>query len=241
MAEDPSIAGPRGRGPGSVTVFVYGDYVCPFSYIAAERLRRLQRDEPLTVHWRPFEIHPAVPAAGLAVREAGYPPDEWAGMASTLEGMAAELDLPFRLPDFVANSHQALQAAEFARDLGPDAFRGVQEALFRAYFVDGRNVGEREVLLDVTAGHLDREALEAALEDGRYEDELRRASAEAERYDVAGTPTFLFGRFKVVGAAPIEVLREAAAKARSEWGAGSGGSDAAAETRAGEAGEPEAG
>lgn len=202
---------------GPVDVFLYGDYVCPFSYVVDARLRRLRDGLDLRLHWRPLSIHPAVPTDGLPIDQTGRPPDEWARVEAGVSDMAREEELAFELPDFVANSHEALQAGEFARDVGADAFRRAHRALFEAYFVDGRNLGRREVLLDVaeTAG-LDREGLEGALEDGRYEEELERASREAERYDIEGTPTLLFGRHKVVGAAPEDVLREAADRARED-------------------------
>lgn len=200
---------------GAVTVYVYGDYVCPFSYIGDARLRRLAEQEALDVRWRPFEIHPTIPADGLPVREAGYPPDEWSESVRKLEAMAVGMELPLSVPDFIANSHRALQVAEFSRDLGREAFETVHAALYRAYFVEGRNLGRTDVLLDLVGKvGLDRGAVERALEDARYEDELERATAEAERYEITGTPTFLFGRFKVVGAAPMSVLREACSRAR---------------------------
>lgn len=207
----------RGGSSGPVDVFLYGDYVCPFSYVVDARLRRLRDDLDLRVHWRPLSIHPAVPTDGLSIDQTGRPPDEWARVESSVSDMAREEELAFELPDFVANSHEALQVGEFARDVGTEAFRRAHRALFEAYFVDGRNLGRREVLLDVAeAAGLDREGLEGALEDGRYEEELERASREAERYDIEGTPTLLFGRHKVVGAAPEDVLREAADRARED-------------------------
>lgn len=206
---------PQGGEP--LPVFVYFDYVCPFSYVGRARLGLLAEERPLDVTWRPFEIHPGVPPGGRPVRELGVPPDEWTSMERAVEEMARELDLPFSLPDVVASSGEALQAAEFARDVSLDTFRRLHDRLFRAYFAGGRNLGRREELLEIAAGAgVDREALRGALEDGRYESELRRAREEAERYDVTGTPTFLFGRFKVVGAAPLPVLREAAARAAGE-------------------------
>jgi len=210
----------------SVRVFVYGDYACPFSYVGDARLRRLAVDRDLEVRWRPYEIHPAVPADGIEVSQAGYPPDEWSAVSSRIREMADDLELPVRIPAFIPNSHEALQVAEFARDMGEDAFGRVHEALFRAYFVRGRNFGKRDILLDVAeAAGLDREAVGLALEDERYADELRRAADEAERYHVTGTPTFLFGRFKVVGAAPMEVLEDAYERAVAD---GSAGDDPAA-------------
>lgn len=204
-------------GGGPVRVFVYGDYACPFTYVGDARLRTLAREHQLEVHWRPYEIHPAVPSDGLEVSQAGYPPDEWSTVSARIREMADGLDLPITIPEFIPNSHEALQVAEFARDMGGEAFARVHDALFRAYFVRGRNFGRREVLLDVAdAAGLDREAVAMALEDERYEDELRRAGQEAERYHVTGTPTYLFGRFKVVGAAPVSVLRDAWERARDD-------------------------
>ena len=207
----------RGQANGPVDVFLYGDYVCPFSYVVDARVRRLGDELDLRVHWRPLSIHPAVPTDGLPMEQTGRPPEEWARVEAGVSEMAREEELEFTLPDFVANSHEALQAGEFARDLGGEAFERAHRALFRAYFVEGLNLGRREVLLDVAeeAG-LDRQGLEGALEDARYEEELDRVSREASRYDIEGTPTLLFGRHKVVGAAPEDVLREAAERARAD-------------------------
>lgn len=212
---------------GAIRVFFYGDYVCPFSYVTDARLRGLLgAADGVAVHWRPLSVHSAVPSDGLPIEQAGYAPDEWQRIRREVGRQADEVGVPLDVPDFLANSREALQAAEFARDLGGESFDRVHRALFRAYFTEGRNLGRREVLLEVCeAAGLDREALEGALEDGRYRDELKRAEDEAERYDVQGTPTLLFGRHKVVGAAPPDVMEEALARARRD--AGGGADDAA--------------
>lgn len=200
-----------------VPVWVYSDYACPFCYVGDERLRRLGRKVRIEPRWRPLELHPGLPADGLPIEQLGYPPEQWSAMQRAVEEMAEELELPFRLPDFAANSHEALQAAEFAKDLGRDIFRRIHGALFRAYLVEGRNFGRREELLTMAEeSGVDREGLESALQDGRYEAELKEARAEAERYGIGGTPTFLFGRYKVVGAAPLPVMEEAAGRAASD-------------------------
>lgn len=209
------VPGDEGRPP--VDVFFYGDYVCPFSYVMDARAGGLREELGLRLHWRPLPVHRAVPADGLPAERLGREPDEQARLETEVARQARELELELELPDFVANSHEALQAAEFARDLGDEAFRRTHRRLFRAYFVEGRNLGRREVLLEVAGeADLDREGLDHALEDGRYRSELERATEEAERYGVEGTPTLLVGRHKVVGAAPEEVLREAAGRARRD-------------------------
>lgn len=234
MTSSDETSGPVADG-SRVQVFLYGDYVCPFSYVADARLRRLRSDVGgFDLRWRPLSIHPAVPSDGLPVEELGYAPDEWARVRREVREQAEETGVDLDLPDFVANSHEALQAAEFAKDVGPESFRRTHRALFRAYFVDGRNLGRREVLLEVCGeAGLDREGLENALDDDRYADELRRAEEEASRYEIEGTPTLLFGRHKVVGAAPAEVMEEALGRAGGETEAPE---EAAGEGTAGEGG-----
>lgn len=205
------------RELSTVDVYLYGDYGCPFTYVADARLRAVAEAEGLTVRWRPLSVRRAIPSDGLALRESGDAPGRWAAAGRELAAEASELDLPFALPGFLVNSHEALQAGEFARDLGPAAFRRLHGRLFRAYLLDGRNLGRREVLLEVAdeAG-IDTGALAGALDDGRYEDELRLAADEAERYGIDATPTMLFGRHKVVGCAPADVMREGSRRARED-------------------------
>lgn len=203
----------------SVRAYVYWDYSCPFSCVASHRLRRLAAERPVEMHWRPFEVHPGLPEEGIPARELGYAPDQWSRLLDVVSEMAEEEGLELEVPDFVPRTSAALQAALFAADLGAGAFDRLHESLFRAFFVEGRNIGRRETVLDVAeSADVDPEGLERALEDERYADELRRVHAETDRYDIDGTPTVLFGRHKVVGAAPMDVLREAADRAAADDG-----------------------
>lgn len=200
-----------------VRVYAYWDYSCPFSRVAAHRIRRLADERPLDVSWRPYEIHPGLPEEGIPAKELGYAPDDWSRLLEEVDEMARREGLELRVPSFVPRTSEPLQAALFARDLGRDAFRRLHRALFQAFFAEGINIGRREALLEVAGrADVDREGLSRALEDERYAEELRRVRSEAERYDIDGTPSFLFGRHKVVGAAPMEVLREAAGRAAGE-------------------------
>lgn len=206
------------ESPGETPhVFVYWDYSCPFSYVGTSRIGRLAGERPLRVAWRPLEIHTGVPAEGLPVKEAGFAPDRWAEIVDAVQRMFREEELEVEVPSFLPRTGPALQAALFAQDLGDDVFHRFHGAVFRAYFARGVNIGRTDRLLEVAGeADVDPDALSDALEDERYVDEVRRAREEAASYDVTGTPTFLFGRHKVVGAAPMEVLREAAGRAASD-------------------------
>lgn len=202
-----------------IRVWFYGDYACPFSYLGWERLERLCRERALRVVWRPLELRPDLPPDGIRVArpEEIFGGEEGAGRRWTEAARA--LGLPHDPPSFLPNTRLALESAEFARDLGDAAFRALHEGLFAAYFARGADLGDRETLLALASDRgIDREGLEAALEDRRYEAELQRAEEEALRYGVEGTPTLLFDRFMVVGAAPLADLRRAAERAAAEIG-----------------------
>lgn len=208
-----------------VPVWFYGDYGCPFSYLVDRRLELLARERPIRIRWRPLALYPAARherAAGVGVardpardRRSGESGEDT--LRVELRLAAAELGLPLRLPAPDVDTREALQAAEFARDLGVAPFRRLHRALFRALLAEGRDLGARGGLLEVAeeAG-VDREALERALEDRRYEPALEEAREEAERYGIQGTPAILFGRFLVLGAAPMAELERAAERAERE-------------------------
>ncbi len=182
-----------------VQVFVYFDYVCPYSFLALHLLEAVHSDQPLSVVWRPLETRPA---------EADW--DE-------LTERAAALGVALYRPDTAPATRLPLQAAQFARDLGAEAHRRLHQAIFRAHFVRRIDIGRWDNLIQLANEEgIDRQALERALDDGRYLEELSQAEREAERYEISQTPTMLFGRFKVIGAAPLEVVREAARRAAAE-------------------------
>ncbi len=198
-----------------ISAFLYGHYACPHSYIAQGRLDLLASEAPVRVVWRP--LPPVERIAGTGADVAGAA--AWSratgddgSISDTLQSLrrdAAGLGLTLSLPPTPPDPRTALQAAEFARDCGAGEFDRLHRALFRAVFVDGRDIEEEAVVLELAeSSGVDREGLEAALEDARYEQTLREVEAEAERYAIEATPTILLGRYKLVGAAPLEVLGE---------------------------------
>ena len=195
--------------------FLYGDFACPHSYLACSRLRLLASETRLTIVWRPLPTFE--PEAELDWRWLSEDPSRLQSCVEELGRAAAQLGLSFRLPDRPPATRRALLGGEFARDCGPAEFHSFQRALFRAVFSDGLDVGDPRVLAQVVdnAG-IDSAALEAALEDGRYDDVLAEVEAEAARYGITATPTVLIGRYKIVGAAPMDVLRSTLKQAAKE-------------------------
>jgi predicted DsbA family dithiol-disulfide isomerase len=133
-------------------------------------------------------------------------PEEFFGR---LDGWGRDLGVRFGTLTLMSNSRQALQAGEFAKDHG--LFVPFHEALFRAYFTDLRDIGDRQVVLDV-AGEtgLDASALDAALDNGAYMHRLEAATRLAREKGVTAAPTFeIAGQERIVGAVPLETFRTA--------------------------------
>lgn len=116
--------------------------------------------------------------------------------------------IAFKEVSRASNSRLALEASEHARDKG--RFDSFHSRVFEAYFVETRDIGDLEVILEL-AEHvgMDLEDLRGALLEKRYAPRLEEARNEARRYEVTAVPTFIInGKHKIVGAQPIEAFRE---------------------------------
>lgn len=189
-----------------LAVTAYSDYVCPWCYIALERIERLQRELPVAVEWRPFELHPETPRSGADLRGRLGSSERARAYRENILQLAAASGIEMRMPLVVANAHRALEAAEFAREHG--GFAAYHRALFAAYFRDGRDLNDIEILCEVgrTAGVDDR-GLRQALAEERYAAAVDACTAEARALGVVSTPTFVFeGGFQLVGAQDYAVF-----------------------------------
>lgn len=219
--DGPDDAPPEASGDGadgrrhSVTLDVYSDYTCPWCYVGWARLEKalatVGGEVDVDVTWHPFEIHPGVPPEGMPVSELGYPPERWEQMQEALAASAAAEGLEVGNRPKVSNTHRALVASVYAQTEEPERFPAFHEALFVGYFAEGRDLGDPAVVrtLAERAG-LDVAAMEAALEEGRYETALSATTARTRALGITGTPTFVFDeKFAAVGAQPAEVLVQA--------------------------------
>jgi predicted DsbA family dithiol-disulfide isomerase len=155
-----------------------------------------------------FEIHPETPPEGepLAVR---LPDIDWDGMYENLRRAGSQYQIMFGAVTLLANSRLAMEASEFARDHGK--YDLYSEKVFQAYFTEARDIGRKDVVMEVAAAAgLDVEALQEALLERRYAQRLRESYEEGQRYNITGVPAFIInGKYKIVGAQPLEVFRDA--------------------------------
>lgn len=190
-------------------VIVYSDYICPFCFIGKSRIDRLRSEFEVDVEWRNIEIHPETPIKGIprTKLDTRFFDQIW----FNVERLAEESGVGIRAPLLISNSSLAMIASEYARQ--QDRFDLFHDAVFRAYWQQGQNIGEIGVLLKIgeTVG-LDPSGLKAYIKGSDWATPIEENRHSAEEHLVSGVPTFIIGEEKVVGAQPYEVAREALLK-----------------------------
>jgi predicted DsbA family dithiol-disulfide isomerase len=153
----------------------------------------------------PFELHPEIPPEGRS-RDEVLPPAYRARAEEGVNRLAAQVGLQLRLHDRLINSRPALAAAEFAREQG--RFDAMHQALFRAYWDEGRDVSDLAVLREVAARvGVDVPAMEQAIAQDRFGGYLDARRAEAEELMINGIPAHVIDdRYLVMGAQPYDVF-----------------------------------
>lgn len=173
-----------------VHIDVWSDYVCPFCYLEEPIFEQLRQEygENVQVIWRAFELRPdPIPTLDP---QGEYLRTTW---ERAVYPMAKERGMTLRLPPVQPRSRKALEAAEFARDRG--CFEAMHHALFRAFFEDGLDLNNLDILLAIAESvGLEREALRTALETGRYTERVINDQALAHKLNISGVPALLLHR-----------------------------------------------
>lgn len=156
----------------------------------------------------PFELRPSMPPEGMQISalEAGGHSEH---VEEHLNKAAERGGFPYSAPPFVPNTHLALSLGEFARDLGAEQHRSAHAAIFKAYFGEGRDIGKRDVLLEVaTAVGFDAGEVEEAWDADRYDGRLHRFMHLGLGLGVTSTPAALICNELLIGSRPYEVLKK---------------------------------
>jgi predicted DsbA family dithiol-disulfide isomerase len=167
-----------------------------------------------------FPLHPDTPAEGRSLEELfrGRNIDVRAAHTRLHALMDAE-GLPYGPRTHTYNTRLAQEVAKWA-ETKPQG-QAIHDALFKAYFVDGRNIGDSAVLVDVARSvGLPADEARDVLREGRHRAGVDADWAKSREYGVTGVPTFVSGGHGVVGAQPYEelarLLRDRNATPRTE-------------------------
>jgi predicted DsbA family dithiol-disulfide isomerase len=202
-------------------IIAYSDYVCPWCYIGFRRTEQLRREFPdVEIDWRPYELHPETPKTGARLNGRLGSEARIRAYERNILGIARASGIEMRVPSVVANSHLALEAAEFAREHG--GFAALHAGLFAAYFEDARDIGEIDVLCDIgRACGVDDQRLREALVGEMYASRIDELTDAARGDEIFSTPTFVFpGGFRLIGGQEYAVFASVTQRIRDRIASG---------------------
>jgi len=199
-----------------LTVDIISDVVCPWCFIGKRRLEKALRAlggrHGIRITWRPFELNPDVPREGIdrkAYREAKFGSleashalDARLMTVGATEGISFAFERIQRTPNTL-DAHRLIWLAQ-REGLQDD----VVEALFRGYFLEGRDVGDRGTLIEIGASNgLRSTMVEHVLESEQGVAAVRQEEAKAWQMGIHGVPHFVVnGRYSIPGAQNAEIL-----------------------------------
>ena len=203
----------------NLSVDVISDVICPWCLIGKRRLEKavaaLDGPHAVLIRWLPFQLNPTMPKEGISRRE--YRTKKFGSWERSLEldanmvavgeaeGIHFAFDRTERTPNTL-DAHRLIWLAD--REGVQDA---VVEALFRAYFTEGRDISNQQTLIDVVAeAGLDRKRAEAVLNGAEGTEAIKEAKGLSQRHRVDGVPFFIInGEITLGGAQQPEAFLEA--------------------------------
>ena len=197
-----------------VTLDIISDPICPWCYIGKTLLDQALAERPrhpFTIRWHPFQLNPDMPAEGMdrrAYLEAKFGGKEGAVKAylPVMErAEAAGLKINF---EAIARTPSTLDAHRLIHWAGiEDRQMPVAMSLFRAYFEEGRDIGQPEVLADIAdSAGMDAAVVLKLLKSDADKDLIRDQDARFRKMGITGVPTFIVaGQHAVPGCQPPEL------------------------------------
>lgn len=197
-----------------VKLDILSDPICPWCYIGKTRLDEAlakHPDHPLQIEWHPFQLNPEMPADGMDRRE--YLEAKFGGREGAVKsyghidemaqqaGLSLNLSGITRTPNTL-NAHRLIHWAGIEGRQTP-----VVSFLFEAYFQNGQDIGDPEVLVTVAErAEMDGAAIRALLAGEADKDDIMARDRHARARGVSGVPTFVVAEHHVVvGAQPAEL------------------------------------
>lgn len=201
-----------------IKIEVWSDINCPYCYIGKRHLElaKEQSKNPheIQIEWKSFELdpvsHPEKGSDQLELLAQKYGRDrKWAQeMNEKITAMAMTAGIHFHMDRVIpANSFHAHRLLHLAKEKGVQ--NELKEKLFNAKFVQGKDIGSKEELLEIALEFLSETDIKTVLESDMFSAEVRKDEAEAAQLGINGVPFFVVNRqYALSGAQPIEAFKE---------------------------------
>ncbi len=205
-----------------LSIDIVSDVVCPWCAIGYAHLTRaldeLKDRLEVEVHWRAFELNPHMGAEGQEINEhlmEKYGSSEeqlQANKARLVElGKAAGVDFNFAERSRIYNTLDCHKLLHWAGEHSAAMQTQLKQALFHAYFTQGLDISNRQVLLEVVkATGLDSGAAEVALDDEQLTQAVREEQHQYQSLGISAVPAFIINKqYLISGGQPVEVFKQA--------------------------------
>ena len=218
------------QSSATLNVDVVSDVVCPWCYVGKRHLDLAMAQMPdvsFDVRWRPFQLNPQMPREGMGREEymakkfgAGGPTKNfYEALENTGKGLG--IDFQFEKIQFAPNTldaHRLIHWASGGENKNIAAQSRLATRLFEVYFVEGGDVGNRDVLIDVArALGMNGELVGELLGSERDVEAIREQVGVAGKMGITGVPCFIIeNKHAVMGAQKPEALVEAFESAIAE-------------------------
>lgn len=204
--------------------------MCPFCYIGKRNfesaLGQFEHPGDIQITWKSFQLDPAIPEhfgkkvnvyEYLAERK-GMSYEHSERLHESVVQTAAKACLTYNFDKaIVANSFNAHRVIQYAKqkELGDEA----EERFFHAYFTEGKDLGEKEVLVELGKDiGLTEADVQQALSNDEYATLVKQDIYEAQSIGIRAVPSFIFNRrYIVTGAQPPDVFLQTLRKSFTEW------------------------
>lgn len=184
----------------ALRIDIVSDVVCPWCAVGYNQLEQALKEtgQEAEIYWHPFELNPDMVPEGEELqahlsRKYGSTKEQSDEIRGRLTELGAALDFKFEFQDSmrIFNTFQAHQLIHWAGDIGKA--HDLKLALLKAYFTDGKDVSDLEVLIaEVTAIGLDGDEARAVLADGRFAEVVRTQEGFWTSRGVSGVPSMIF-------------------------------------------------
>ena len=201
---------------------IFSDLICPWCFIGKRRLDEALATgvgEGVNIIWRAYQLYPNVPVEGMDRAEfvrIRYRGADQSGARAQIEAEAQRIgiNMSFSGIERMPNTFLGHRLVHHAREQGVQ--HQISDALFSAYFEQGRDVGDINVLLDVAENEgLDRQTTADYLASDEGMDAVRREIERASAIGVTGVPCFIFaGAYALPGAQEPDVIAQVIERAK---------------------------
>lgn len=199
---------------------IWSDVMCPFCYIGKKNFEKTLENLPfkdeIKVEWKSFQLDPTLEhnktktTAEYFREKKGFPEEQAKQMTENVIRMGKSSGIDFNFEKaLITNTLSAHKLLHLAKKYHKST--EMEEELFRAHFIEGKNVGDKNVLIALAVSlAIDAEEADNSLQSDNFNYEIQQDILEARNNGISGVPFFILnGKYGISGAQPVEVFKNA--------------------------------